>query len=38
MAAVGFLAAGAQVYEGSLLRTNGRTSIRIAWRKRETLG
>ncbi|MEV2240879.1 ABC transporter permease [Micromonospora sp. NPDC049891] len=36
--AVGFLLAGARVYEGSLLRTNGRTSIRTAWRERETLG
>ncbi len=38
VAAVGFLVAGARVYEGSLLRTNGRTSIRTAWRERETLG
>ncbi|MDG4798576.1 ABC transporter permease [Micromonospora sp. WMMD1082] len=38
VAAAGFLAAGARVYEGSLLRTNGRTSIRTAWRERETLG
>ncbi|MEV4710985.1 ABC transporter permease [Micromonospora sp. NPDC049374] len=36
--AAGFLLAGARVYEGSLLRTNGRTSIRTAWRERETLG
>ncbi|PZG23048.1 ABC transporter permease [Micromonospora craterilacus] len=36
VAAAGFLAAGARVYEGSLLRTNGRTSIRTAWRERET--
>ncbi|TDC43180.1 ABC transporter permease [Micromonospora sp. KC213] len=32
------LAAGARVYEGSLLRTNGRTSLRTAWRGREPLG
>nr|WP_230416642.1 ABC transporter permease [Micromonospora tarapacensis] len=38
VAALGFLLAGARVYEGSLLRTNGRTSIRTAWRERETLG
>jgi ABC-2 type transport system permease protein len=37
VAALGFLLAGARVYEGSLLRTNGRTSIRTAWRERETL-
>ncbi|QGN49417.1 ABC transporter permease [Micromonospora sp. WMMC415] len=36
--AAAFLAAGARVYEGSLLRTNGRTSIGTAWRSRETLG
>ncbi|MFC3501845.1 ABC transporter permease [Micromonospora krabiensis] len=36
--AAGFLLAGARVYEGALLRTNGRTSIRTAWRTRETLG
>ncbi len=35
--AVGFLLAGARVYEGSLLRTNGRTSLRTAWRDRETV-
>ncbi|GIJ28009.1 hypothetical protein Vqi01_31710 [Micromonospora qiuiae] len=34
VAAVGFLLAGARVYEGSLLRTNGRTSLRTAWRER----
>ncbi|WBB46543.1 ABC transporter permease [Verrucosispora sp. WMMA2044] len=38
VAAAGFLLAGARVYEGSLLRTNGRTSIRTAWHERETLG
>ncbi|WP_341720298.1 ABC transporter permease [Micromonospora sp. FIMYZ51] len=37
VAAVGFLLAGARVYEGSLLRTNGRTSLRTAWRERETV-
>ncbi|KAB1909221.1 ABC transporter permease [Micromonospora sp. AMSO31t] len=36
-AAAGFLLAGARVYEGALLRTNGRTSIRTAWRSRETV-
>ncbi|MFV2100680.1 ABC transporter permease [Micromonospora sp. LOL_024] len=35
--AAGFLIAGARVYEGSLLRTNGRTSIRTAWRERESV-
>ncbi|MEU8420549.1 ABC transporter permease [Micromonospora sp. NPDC048835] len=38
LAAGAFLLAGARVYEGSLLRTNGRTSLRTAWRERETLG
>jgi ABC-2 type transport system permease protein len=33
-AAVVFLAVGARVYEGSLLRTNGRTSLATAWRNR----
>ncbi|MFG2062938.1 ABC transporter permease [Micromonospora sp. NPDC048871] len=37
VAALGFVLAGSRVYEGSLLRTNGRTSIRTAWRERETL-
>ncbi|MEH0973967.1 ABC transporter permease [Micromonospora sp. CPCC 205546] len=37
VAAAAFVAAGARVYEGSLLRTNGRTSVRAAWRSRETL-
>lgn len=32
--AVVLLALGARVYEGSLLRTNGRTSFRTAWRSR----
>ncbi|MFC4017855.1 ABC transporter permease [Micromonospora sp. GCM10011542] len=36
--AVAFLVGGARVYEGSLLRTNGRTSVRTAWRERETIG
>jgi ABC-2 type transport system permease protein len=38
VAAAAFLAAGARVYEGSLLRTNGRTSVRTAWRSRERPG
>jgi ABC-2 type transport system permease protein len=29
-----FLAVGARIYEGSLLRTNGRTSFATAWRSR----
>ncbi|MBQ0905683.1 ABC transporter permease [Micromonospora sp. U21] len=33
-----FVVAGARIYEGSLLRTNGRTSVRAAWRERETIG
>ncbi|MET8066423.1 ABC transporter permease, partial [Micromonospora sp. NPDC005313] len=37
LAAAGFLLAGARVYEGSLLRTNGRTSVRAAWRQREPI-
>jgi ABC-2 type transport system permease protein len=32
--AVALLAAGARVYEGSLLRTNGKTSWAAAWRSR----
>ncbi|MGW3807726.1 ABC transporter permease [Micromonospora sp. NPDC005113] len=36
--AVAFVVAGARIYEGSLLRTNGRTSLRAAWRERETIG
>ncbi|MFC0509324.1 ABC transporter permease [Micromonospora costi] len=35
--AVAFLLAGVRVYEGALLRTNGRTSIGTAWRSRETV-
>jgi ABC-2 type transport system permease protein len=27
--------AGARIYEGSLLRTNGRTKMAAAWRDRE---
>ncbi|WP_431933974.1 ABC transporter permease [Micromonospora sp. RP3T] len=38
LTAAAFLAAGARIYEGSLLRTNGRTSVRTAWRERETVG
>jgi ABC-2 type transport system permease protein len=30
-----FVALGARLYEGSLLRTNGRTSLKTAWRSRE---
>ena len=33
-----FLVIGARVYEGSLLRTNGRTSFATAWRSRSTAG
>jgi ABC-2 type transport system permease protein len=35
LATVGALLAGARIYEGSLLRTNGRTSWSAAWRDRE---
>jgi len=38
VAAVVFLGVGARVYEGSLLRTNGRTSFATAWRSRPTAG
>ncbi|WP_433392645.1 ABC transporter permease [Micromonospora sp. KLBMP9576] len=38
VATAAFVLAGARVYEGSLLRTNGRTSVRAAWRSRETAG
>ena len=34
LTAVALLAVGARVYEGSLLRTNGRTSFGTAWRSR----
>jgi len=37
LTALAVLAIGARVYEGSLLRTNGRTSIAAAWRNRETV-
>jgi ABC-2 type transport system permease protein len=33
-----FLAVGARVYEGSLLRTNGRTSLGTAWRSKSVVG
>jgi ABC-2 type transport system permease protein len=33
-----FLGVGARLYEGSLLRTNGRTSFATAWRSRSTVG
>ena len=36
--AVALLAVGARVYEGSLLRTNGRTSFATAWRSRTVVG
>ena len=38
VSALVFLAAGARIYEGSLLRTNGRTSFATAWRTRSTIG
>jgi ABC-type multidrug transport system ATPase subunit len=34
---VALLAVGARLYEGSLLRTNGRTSFGTAWRSRTTV-
>jgi ABC-2 type transport system permease protein len=34
--AVATLAVGARLYEGSVLRTNGRTAIKTAWRDRES--
>ncbi|WP_310376788.1 ABC transporter permease [Catenuloplanes atrovinosus] len=37
LAAAGMLIAAARLYEGSLLRTNGRTSLAQAWRSREAL-
>jgi ABC-2 type transport system permease protein len=37
-ATVGLLAAGARLYEGSILRTNGRTSFATAWRSRTAVG
>ena len=33
-----FLGVGARVYEGSLLRTNGRTSFATAWRSKSAVG
>jgi ABC-2 type transport system permease protein len=36
--AIGLLAAGARRYEGSILRTNGRTSPGTAWRSRSAVG
>lgn len=36
--AVAFLGVGARIYEGSLLRTNGRTSFATAWRSRTLVG
>jgi ABC-2 type transport system permease protein len=33
-----FLGIGARLYEGSLLRTNGRTSFATAWRSKSTVG
>jgi ABC-2 type transport system permease protein len=35
--AAAVVALGARIYEGSLLRTNGRTSLVTAWRNRETV-
>jgi ABC-2 type transport system permease protein len=32
LTAVAFLLAGVRLYEGSLLRTNGRTKLATAWR------
>ncbi|AGZ45477.1 ABC transporter permease [Actinoplanes friuliensis] len=37
VATVLFLGVGARVYEGSLLRTNGRTSFATAWRSRSAV-
>ncbi|KXK61466.1 ABC transporter permease [Micromonospora rosaria] len=36
--AVAFVAAGARIYQGSLLRTGGRVALATAWRSRETTG
>ncbi|GGM03706.1 MULTISPECIES: ABC transporter permease [Micromonospora] len=38
VSAVAFVLVGARLYEGSLLRTNGRTSMSTAWRQRERIG
>ncbi len=35
--AAALLVVGARLYEGSLLRTNGRTSLATAWRERDTV-
>jgi ABC-2 type transport system permease protein len=35
---VALLAVGARLYEGSILRTNGRTSFATAWRSRSAVG
>jgi ABC-2 type transport system permease protein len=35
LAAVAMVFVGARIYEGSLLRTNGRTEVAAAWRDRE---
>jgi ABC-2 type transport system permease protein len=35
--ATGLLVVGARIYEGSLLRTNGRTSFKTAWRSRSAV-
>ncbi|GAB7041727.1 ABC transporter permease [Catenuloplanes niger JCM 9533] len=37
LAAAAMLVAAARLYEGSLLRTNGKTSLGTAWRSREAL-
>ncbi|HEX8629660.1 MAG TPA: ABC transporter permease [Catenuloplanes sp.] len=37
-AAAALLTVSARLYEGSLLRTNGRTALRTAWRERGALG
>ncbi|GAA2473156.1 ABC transporter permease [Winogradskya humida] len=37
LSAVIFLGVGSRIYEGSLLRTNGRTSFATAWRSRSTV-
>ncbi|HWS33018.1 MAG TPA: ABC transporter permease [Actinoplanes sp.] len=38
VSAVGLLFVGSRVYQGSLLRTNGKTSFAAAWRTRSTVG
>ncbi|GAA1606651.1 ABC transporter permease [Actinoplanes couchii] len=37
VSAIGMLLVGARVYQGSLLRTNGKTSFLAAWRTRSTV-